>query len=722
MKTIHSGQHKKLVVKLVKARKDAGLMQREAARLMSVSQSYLSKIEAGQVRLNIVQLKRFAELYRKPLEYFLEAPGIPLSSRGDSGFIVNVKESGRKPDGAAPAVSDDAVISEMDRDAIITYVSPSVKQLLGYSPEELIGTSAFLLTPADKQPARKKFIAELTRRGQAFFQPGSPIVNKQGETVSLDLYGIPFFDHNGRVSGFRGIYRRCAGHAADDAVSSRYAMLVECAPFGMALIHEWHVEFANLEMQRLFGYSPKELAGLHIRDLHPEWLRDSIVRRHEARRRGEPVPSCYETKVQVKDGRVLDVELSIMPMRSETATGDFVVSIRDISRIKLDREELRRKQLQAEAASEVKTRYLAEMSHEIRTPLNSLKGFSELLAATPLDATQREYAEIIRDSADSLALLLGDIIDVSKIEMGLMDLERIRFNLREVAARALALARQPAEGKGLFLRFDMPDGEGEDFYGDPTRLRQILTNLLSNAVKFTSLGGVTLSVRRNVAGGREETEIAVADTGIGIPPEKQQLIFDAFAQADTSTARLFGGSGLGLAIVRMLAARMGGSVTLESSPGKGSVFTVRLPLDPAPRESGTQLLRDKRGKPFTGARVLVAEDNAVNLKLIRILLEKMGCEVDSAANGRDAVEMARRGSYGVIILDMVMPYLDGLAVARALRADLKLKTPIIALTAAALKDDRERALAAGIDDYISKPVRQQELREKLSRHLGAYGG
>ena len=724
MKTIHSGQHKKLVAKLVKARTEAGLLQWEAARLLTTSQSYLSKIESGQVRLDIIQLKKFAAMYHKPLEYFLEAPGVPFSSQGAPGFIVNVKSGvSLASPSSAPVSYDDAMICEMDRDATITYVSATARKLLGFSPEELIGTNAFSLTPKENISVRKKFVRDLSRRGQAFFQPECRLLNKQGEPVFFDIYGIPFFADNGKVAGFRGIYRKCADHPEKAGISTRYAMLVECAPFGIALVRDWKLEFTNLALQRISGYTPKEFSSIHLKYLFPDYLRDMIEQRHEARRNGEPMPNAYETSIQTKDGGIVDIELNIMPLRY-SGSKEYVISVRDIGAIKNERDIFKRKQLQAEMASRVKTRYLAEMSHEIRTPLNALKGFSELLSSTKLDTVQREYMDIIRESADTLGLLLGDIIDISKIELGKMDLEAIALNLHEVAQSALKLARPGVEGKRLYLKLDMPENQQQDFYGDPTRIRQIITNLLSNALKFTSDGGITLSIltRKPVAiDGKYEVIITVTDTGIGIAPDKQQLIFEAFSQAEASTLRRFGGSGLGLAIVKMLAARMGGAVTLESKPGAGSKFSVNLFLSPAkPRAlpAGTaRLVLDSPAKPFQGARVLVAEDNAVNLKLVRILLENMGCVVDTVVNGMEAVVKARENSYGLIILDMLMPEMGGLAVAGALRGELQLKTPIIALTAAALQEDRDRALAGGIDGYLTKPVRPQDLEEKLAQYL-----
>ncbi|MFA5162030.1 MAG: PAS domain S-box protein [Elusimicrobiales bacterium] len=725
MKTIHSGQHRRLVAKLIAARKGAGLLQREAARLLRVTQSYLSKIESGQVRLDVIQLKKFAVTYRKPLEFFLESPAVALGGAASSGYMVKIKPDAEADSREPVEGSEDTVIAEMDRNGIITYISPSVKNILGYEVGELVGTSVFALVPEELRQARRKFVEDIMKHGQAFYQVSQPVLNKQGRPVLFELNGIPFYDGNCKLGGYRGIYRLC--NKNESSIIRWYSALVECSPHGMGVASNGKVRYTNLALQRMLGYTSEEMNGMDILEFFPPGLRPMITARYAARLRGEAVPQSYGTQFLVKGGRIADGILSVLPIRGSDAVPEHVIIVRESAVSSADREELLRRREQAEISNRVKTRYLAEMSHEIRTPLNALKGFSELLAKTGMDDTQREYVGIMQESAETLGILLGDIIDVAKIEMGKMELEEIDFSLREAAESALNLVRHQALAKGLALRLEMDASAQCDMRGDPARVRQILLNLLSNAVKFTHEGEVVLAIACSLQDdGKIRAEISVRDTGMGIPPEAQAKLFEPFTQAGPSVWRNFGGSGLGLGIVRTLSARMGGGVSLKSEPGKGSVFTVTFVMPRAekggPPQSGAALIAaDKPAKPFSGVRALLVEDNPVNLKLARILLENLGCEVDAASGGAQALEMARAKKYHVVILDMVMPEMSGLETARAMRGRLSLAMPIIALTAAALKEDRDAALAAGINDYITKPIKPAELEEKLARHIVRYG-
>ena len=701
------------------------MLQREAARLLHTTQSYLSKIESGQVRLDIIQLKKFAAIYHKPLEFFLEAPPVSIGGKGAAaGYVINVKTPKSFAAGQDKPVSyDDVIIWEMEKDGVLTYVSPSVQSLLGYEIGDMIGVEIQSFFPKEYRAEQEKFLASVLKNGQAFYQFKRPLLRKDGRTVWMETHAIPFFAKNGKLAGYRGIDK--LPEPMGDPLCERYAALVECSTVGMLIIRNWRVEFANQALQRLLGYMPPEFIGMEMLRFMPSGEQEVTARRHAARLRGEYIPPDYETKLLTRDGRTIDVEITVVPLRY---SGDnaFMAIVRDISGCQLKKQAMYDRLEQSDTASRIKTRYLAEMSHEIRTPLNALKGFSELLSATRLDETQRDYLGIVRESADTLAVLLGDILDVSKIELGKVEFEEIEFSLRELAESSMKLSQSLAEGKNIALVLDMPPTERSSFRGDPTRIRQILINLLSNAVKFTREGSVTLAVSSEAAqpGQKTRVRISVKDTGIGIEPEKKEKIFEAFCQADASTARKFGGTGLGLAIVRMLAEKMDGGVEVESRPGEGSTFTVMLLLtasaaQPAPARAPA-LVFDRPDKPFPGVKILVAEDNPVNLRLVKILLENMGCLVDTAADGRQAVEKARSGKYAAIILDMIMPEITGLEAARIMRKELALSTPIIALTAAALKEDRDTALAGGINDYITKPVNPADLEEKLARHLNSY--
>ena len=373
-------------------------------------------------------------------------------------------------------------------------------------------------------------------------------------------------------------------------------------------------------------------------------------------------------------------------------------------------------------ASKIQEQFVANISHEIRTPMNAILGFTGLLQKTNLDKNQHEYVRSIRSSSDNLLTIINDILDLSRIESGMMHIEKLPFNLLELVDSLVTMMNVKAKNRNLYLHTEVADSIPEILKGDAVRLTQILINLLSNALKFTHEGGVSIKVE--AAEKKDETvfiRFIISDTGIGIDPAKQKTIFERFHQAQPETTRRYGGTGLGLSIVKQLVEIQNGTISVVSEPGKGSVFTVMLPYQIASKAETASSL------PFSvlvaepllrEIKILVAEDNQMNQKLIQHLLEQWQIDFDIVNNGVEAVEtlIQKANDYNMVLMDIQMPEMDGYTATEKIRYDLQLNIPIIAMTAHALAGEREKCLGAGMDDYISKPLNEEQLYKLINKY------
>jgi len=492
----------------------------------------------------------------------------------------------------------------------------------------------------------------------------------------------------------------------------------------------------NRRVSEITGLSHEEIVDRPWVAILPAEQRERILRDWETRDAAE---LTYREEYQIAhaSGARLWVVCHVQPVIDATgrATG-CVGSLTDISDIKQAQEQLRRAKEEAEAASRAKSDFLATMSHEIRTPMNGIIGMTGLLLDTDLSADQRDSAQTIRESAESLLAIINDILDLSKMEAGRLDLEIADFALDDLARSVTDIVMPSARAKGLSLRVDIDPSVPARLHGDAGRIRQVMLNLASNAVKFTDRGSVTLRLVKDAfqpadSAGPIALRCAVVDTGIGIAANDRARLFEKFTQVDSSIARRFGGTGLGLSIARELVSLMGGTIGVDSTPGLGSTFWFVLPLQhartvelPATRDQRLDTRdHDRQPAPLRPLRVLVAEDNPTNQKVAVRILERLGHRVDMAASGIEAVEAVKMLPYDIVLMDVQMPDMDGLQATRAIRQldGGRAKVPIVAMTANVLGDIVARCRDAGMNGYVAKPFNVRELVAAMAAALPGAG-
>ncbi len=482
--------------------------------------------------------------------------------------------------------------------------------------------------------------------------------------------------------------------------------------------------FWNRASELLYGYTAEEALGANLLDLIiPEGMKEDVKAAiNIMAETGEPIPGAELSLIR-KDGSLVPVFSShalIKPLGRQPEL--FCLDIDLTERKKIEKELMEAKKA-AEAANLAKSGFLANMSHEIRTPMNGIIGMSQLFEFTELNSEQKEYLSALTSSCNNLLSIINDILDLSKIEAEKLEINLCPFNLRKCITELVSTQKSRIEERGLYCRVDIAPELPDELIGDEFRIKQILLNLLVNAIKFTKNGGITVSASLiERLDSVFVIDIAVKDTGIGIPACAQAHIFEPFNQADGSISNRFGGTGLGLTICRHLTELMGGSIRLESTEGNGSTFYLRLALNYA--DSAEESLQKSddlvMNLDLTGLNLLLAEDNQINLLHFTALLRKMGCHVTVANNGREALDRLKTGKFDVLLMDIKMPIMNGDEALRLLRKEESEKgghQPVIALTAFALKGDRESFIEKGFDGYLSKPIMADELSAELARVL-----
>jgi len=603
-------------------------------------------------------------------------------------------------------------LAELDSEECFVALNPAFLSVLGQSEAELLGRHWSLTVHPEDHSRTREAYAEARSTGRGYVEIRAV---RADSTISHQAITITREETEG--GGFGGY--RCAQKGIPEPRQEQTALVVavDSSPNGSFLINATgQICAANRVVEMLFGYQRGELIGRPVEMLLPAGFEDSPAKSHEY--------AGWDLSGRRKDG--VEIPVQVYLKRIETPAGQVTLcAIIDISQRVGHEHQLELSKQAAEAASRAKSDFLARMSHEIRTPMNLIMGMNALLLESPLNETQRQHVEISYRNLRRLLRLINGILDLSKVEAGGLTLERNPLDLNEVLAECEATMTSAIAKKGLQFRMSIDPDASRYWIGDPERLQQVLMNLIGNSVKFTSQGKIELAVRRATGSrGEEGLRFEVSDTGCGVPPDKSEVIFEAFQQAEGGMGRPFEGSGLGLAIARTLVTLMSGRIWLEQQPDAGSKFVFTAFFTPAAQNAvqskvavAPAAVAARRLDP--GIRVLLVEDNSENMILLQAYLENLSLSLDFASNGMEALEKRQQRDYDLVLMDIQMPVMDGYTATREIRSWESGKglpgVPIVALTAHALSGARRESMEAGCAEHLTKPVDRKDLIEAIAK-------
>jgi PAS domain S-box-containing protein len=482
--------------------------------------------------------------------------------------------------------------------------------------------------------------------------------------------------------------------------------------------HHGKIIFVNHNLCNASGYSKEELIGQSYEKLNSKFHSPEFYNEIRETILGGNIWKG-EVKEISKTGTTYWVDTTIVPLLNSVGKVYKFITIKiDITKIKKAEEQSEKSLAMAEKALEIKAEFLSNMSHEIRTPMNAIMGLSDIILQQPLEHSVRDNLKSIKQSADNLLVIINDILDFSKIEAGKVKIENISFNFLYQLEHIHKTMAFKAEQKNLKFKIIYPENTPKYLMGDPFRLNQVILNLCSNAIKFTQEGSVLIEIEiLELTKDKSKILFSVIDTGIGIPEERQNQIFESFTQADVNVTRQFGGTGLGLTITKQLIGLMGGQIRVESKPGKGSRFYFTLEFELSNQDYSQIQTEELQEKSLEGLNILVMEDNLINQKVISQTLKNWGCTFSIVENGFKGLNLLQNNFYNIILMDLQMPQLDGFETTQEIRnggAGINnLRIPIIALTADAFPETRDKVLEIGMNDLVSKPFKRNELNSKL---------